>query len=230
MTLARLRALLAPLALVAAFAVAPMSASAIEPYVATGFPYALVGVAQALNSRFSVRADFGTVAHHNYTGSTSDEDYKGVVDYNRTALLGDWFVADNGFRLTGGATFNQARATMRAAARNGQIVIGGTAYAAPSDLYFVQSEVSFPNVTPYLGLGWGHHDNPVAGFSFDFDLGASFGTAKATPLTASPALLTELGLTASGQGDLASENSKFQDGVAKFKAVPQLTFGVGYRF
>jgi hypothetical protein len=218
------------MALIAVGVGASTSASAVEPYVATGFPYALVGVSQALNSRFTVRADFGTVAHHNYTGSTTDEDYKGVVNYSRTALVGDWFVAGNGFRLTGGATFNTAKLSMRATAHNGQIVIGGTTYQAPSDLYYVQSEVALPNVTPYLGLGWGHHDDLTAGFAFNFDLGASIGTAKATPLSASPALLNELSLTSNGQGDLATENRRFQDGVAKFKAIPQLTFGVGYRF
>jgi hypothetical protein len=218
------------LALATLAVTASTSACAVEAYVATGFPYALVGIAQPLGPKFAVRADVGAIARRGYTGSTSDDDFKGDIDYHRAALVGDWFVAGNGFRLTGGATFNQAKATMRASARNGQISIGGVDYNAPSSTYYVQSDLSFPKVTPYIGLGWGHHDAPDAGLSFNVDLGASIGTAKATPLAASPALASELSLSSAGQADLANENRQFQDTVAKFKAIPQLTFGVGYRF
>ena len=219
-----------PLVLLA-LAGASTGALALEPYVATGFPYALVGVSHALNEHVALRADFGTVAHHNYTGSTSDEDFRGSIDYNRTALLADWFVVGNGFRVTGGATFNNAKAALRASPHNGQISLGGVTYSAPSDLYYVQSEMSLPKVTPYLGLGWGHHAAAGAtGFSFNVDLGAAIGTAKATPLAASPALASELALSSSGASDLDQENRTYQDEVAKIKAIPQLTIGLGYRF
>jgi len=229
MTFSPTRNALAACAVAALGLAAARPAAAVEAYAATGFPYALVGVAQPLGPLFAVRADFGTIAHHGYTGSTSDNDFKGSIDYHRAALLGDWFVAGGGFRLTGGATFNQAKATMTASAHNGKISIGGTQYDAPSSLYYVQSDLSFPNASPYLGLGWGHHDAP-AGFSFNVDLGASFGQAKATPLKASPALASELAVNQQGSADLAQENRDFQDTVHKFKAIPQLTFGIGYRF
>jgi hypothetical protein len=223
--LARLAALsVAALALAAA-----RPAAAAEPYVATGFPYALVGVAQPINSLFAVRADFGGIAHHAYSGTTSDNDFKGSIAYDRAALLGDWFVAGGGFRLSAGATFNHAKATMKASSHDGTITIGGTQYNAPSSTYYVTSELSFPQATPYVGLGWGHHDS-APGLSFNFDVGASIGTAKATPLKASTALASELALSQQGAADLAQENRDFQDEVRKFKAVPQLTFGVGYRF
>ena len=220
---------IAACALAALGLLAARPAAAVEAYAATGFPYALVGLAQPINASFALRADFGTIAHHGYTGSTADNDFKGSLSYNRAALLGDWFVAGGGFRLSGGATFNQAKATMTASAHDGKISIGGTQYDAPSSLYYVQSDLAFPKAAPYIGLGWGHHDAP-AGLSFNFDLGASIGTAKATPLKASPALASELALDEGGTADLAQENKDFQDTVHKFKAIPQLTFGLGYRF
>ncbi|MEO5689989.1 MAG: hypothetical protein ABIR54_21740 [Burkholderiaceae bacterium] len=229
MTFKLSRHALAASALAAFGLVAARPAAAVEVYAATGFPYALVGVAQAINPMFALRADFGTIAHHGYSGSTSDNDFKGNIDYNRAALLGDWFVAGGGFRLSGGATLNQAKATLKASAQNGKISIGGQQYDAPSSLYYVQSDLSFPKAAPYIGLGWGHHDSP-AGLSFNVDLGASIGSAKATPLKASPALASELAVDQSGAADLAQENRDFQDTVHKFKAIPQLTFGVGYRF
>lgn len=206
------------------------SARAVEPYVAAGFPFAVVGVAQPINENFGVRADFGTIAHRDYSRDTGGNDFKGSLGYNRTALLGDWFVAGGGFRVTGGATFNQAKATMRASSHAGKITIGGVTYDAPSSLYYVQSDLSFPKAAPYLGLGWGHHQSPTAGFSFNVDAGAAIGTAKATPLAASPALANEIALSPTGKADLASENRQFQDTVHRFKAMPQLTLGVGYKF
>ncbi len=205
------------------------SAAAAEPYAATGFPYLLVGFAQPINASLAVRADFGSIAHHSYSGSTSDNDFKGSIKYTREALLADWFVVDGGFRLTAGATFNQAKATVTASSHDGKITLGGVQYDAPSSLYYVQSDLSFPKATPYVGLGWGHQQ-ATPGLSFNFDLGASVGTAKATPLRASPALASELALNQQGASDLQQESHDFQDEVHKFKAIPQLTIGLGYRF
>ncbi len=216
-------------ALAAAAVFATGGATAAEPYVATGFPYLLVGFAEPINASFAVRADFGSIAHHSYSGSTSDNDFKGNIKYNRFALLGDWFVAEGGFRLSAGATFNQAKAAMTASSHDGKISLGGVQYDAPSSLYYVQSDLSFPKATPYVGLGWGHHAS-APGLTFNFDLGASIGTAKATPLKASPALASELALNQQGASDLQQESHDFQDDVHKFKAIPQLTIGLGYRF
>ncbi len=227
----RQRLVLFPLGAAAAAALAAAApAQAIEPYLAAGFPYAVVGVAQPINASFAVRADFGAIAHHDYSGSTSDADFKGDIHYNRTALLGDWFVAEGGFRLSGGAMFNQAKATLRASPHGGKITIGGVDYNAPSSLYYAQSDLSFPKAAPYIGLGWGHHQSTEAGLTFNVDAGAAIGTAKATPLTVSPALASEIALSSSGQADVAKENRDLQDEVHKFKAIPQLTVGVGYRF
>ena len=216
-------------ALAAFVLLAARPAAAVEPYVATGFPYALVGVAQPVNAWFGVRADWGSIAHHNYSNTSSDNDFKGNINYNRGALLGDWFVVNGGFRLSAGATFNQAKATMTASSHDGKISLGGVQYDAPSSLYYVQSDLSFPKAAPYVGLGWGHQDS-TPGLSFNFDLGASIGTAKATPLKASPALASELALNQQGATDLQQESHDFQDDVHKFKAIPQLTIGLGYRF
>ena len=43
-------------------------------------------------------------------------------------------------------------------------------------------------------------------------------------------LASEIALTSGGAADLASENRQFQDEVGKFKAIPQATLGIGYRF
>ena len=62
---------LAALAFATLALAAARPAAAVEPYAATGFPYALVGIAQPINAMFAVRADFGSIAHHAYSGTTS---------------------------------------------------------------------------------------------------------------------------------------------------------------
>lgn len=222
--------LLAALACSAACLAATGTTQAAETYVSGGFPFVVVGVAQAFNSSFAVRADFGTIGRRSYSFTTDGDDFKGDVHYSREALLGDWFVASGGFRLTGGATINQAKATMRASTSSGHIRLNGVDYATPSALYYADSNISLPKVTPYIGIGWGHHEKKEPGITFNLDLGASIGKARASKLTASPALQSELAASPTGVADLSNENQQYQDEVGKVKAIPQLTVGLGYQF
>jgi len=197
------------------------AAHAADAYVATGFPYLLVGVAQPVSDAITVRADWGTVGHHSYTGSTSDNDYTGSLKYDRFGLFGDLFVTGQ-FRLTGGATINHGSTQLFATSRGSQITIGGTVYNYTGD---VTSTVTLPQTTPYLGIGWGHAAAATAGFSVHADLGFSFGKPKATPLKAEGQVAQFV-----SDADLADENRRFQDGVGQVKGLPQLTVGATYRF
>ena len=197
------------------------SAHAADAYVATGFPYLVVGVAQPVAPSITLRADWGTVGHHSYSGSTSDNDYSGQLKYDRFALLADWF-AIGGFRLTGGVTFNHGSTDLYATSRNSEITIGGVVYHYTGD---VTSTVTLPKTTPYLGLGWGRPQSSEPGFSFHADLGVAFGKPEATALKAEGQVAQFVTAT-----DLAEENRRFQDGVNKVKGLPQLTLGASYRF
>lgn len=200
---------------------AALPAHAADAYVATGFPYLLVGVAQPVSPSITLRADWGTVGHHGYSGSTSDNDYHGTLKYDRLALLADWYAA-GGFRVTGGVTFNHGSTDLHATSKNGQITIGGTPYQYAGD---VTSTVTLPSTTPYLGIGWGRPAGTEPGFSFHADLGVSFGKPHATPLKAEGQVAQYV--TAA---DLAEENRRFQNGVDQVKGLPQLTVGASYRF
>jgi hypothetical protein len=197
------------------------AAHAAEPYVATGFPYLLVGVAQPVTDIFTVRADWGTVGHHSYSGSTRDNDYTGSLKYDRFGLFGDLFVTGQ-FRVTGGVTVNHGSTQLFATSHGSQIVIGGTTYSYTGD---VTSTVTLPQTTPYLGIGWGHAASAAPGFSVNADLGVSFGKPKATPLKAEGQVAQYV-----SAADLAEENRRFQDGVGQVKGLPQLTIGATYRF
>lgn len=215
------RPALALLSCTAVLGLAAPAAQAADVYVATGFPYLVLGVNQPLGDSFGVRADWGTVGHHGYSGSTSDNDYSGSLKYDRFALLADWY-AIGSFRLTGGVTLNHGSTTLVATSHNSQITIGGTVYNYTGD---VTSTVTLPDATPYIGLGFGRAGKETAGLSFHGDLGVAFGKPKATDLKAEGQLAQFV-----SPADLAEENRRFQDGVGKVKGLPQLTVGVTYRF
>ena len=200
---------------------ATLAAHAADAYVATGFPYLVFGVSQPVAESITLRGDWGTVGHHAYTGSTSDNDYAGTLKYDRFGLFADWFASGN-FRLTGGLTVNHGSTTMVASSHNNQITIGGQVYNYTGD---VTSTITLPNATPYLGLGWGHAASTTQGFAFHADLGASIGKPKATALKAEGQVAQYVSPEA-----LAAEDQKFQSGVNNVKAIPQLTVGVIYRF
>ena len=202
-------------------AAAVPAAGAAEVYVATGLPYALVGVAFPVADRVVLRADYGSIGHHGYSGTTPDNNYAGSLKYNRFAAFADWFVAGS-FRLTGGVSVANGGAEMKATAKNNSITIGGTVYDTTGDIV---SKVSLPSSAPYLGIGWGHAPTAAPGLAFHADLGASIGKAKATPLKAEGALAQLVSAS-----DLAAEDAKWQASVGKVKAIPQFTLGASYRF
>jgi len=221
-TLARRAALLPLTALLATAAAAAHAEDRnIEPYVGVGFPVGVVGLAFPLHERVTLRADYGTAGHHSYNGTSSDNDYKGTLKYDRFGAFADFFVV-SGLRVTAGLVSTSGDMTLKATSKGSTISIGGTVYHYTGDVY---SDITLPSTSPYLGIGWGHQLGAGGGLSFHADLGAAIGKAKATDLKAEGDVAQFVSAS-----DLADENKSFQDNVAKIKAIPQLTLGLSYRF
>lgn len=211
------------LAASATLALAATGAHAAQAYAAIGVPGLVIGVAQSMNDRVSLRADLGTLGSRDFNGEREGIDYRGDVHYHRLGLFGDWFVAGRGFRLTGGVTFNDGKMKLSALGDGTPITIGDTTYpTTPEDRF--DAWVKVPDVTPYLGIGWGHHATDVPGWSFLFDLGASIGRATVKTRAQGP-LLGQV-----SQEDLDAETEELRDGVGRVRLVPQVTIGVAYRF
>jgi hypothetical protein len=75
---------------------------------------------------------------------------------------------------------------------------------------------------PYFGIGWGHQSG--SGLRFSFDIGAAFGKAKVSYQLTGPVA------NQVSQADIDAELAELRDGVAKIKAIPQVSFGIGYSF
>lgn len=209
-----------------AFALLPLvlaatAATAGEIYGQIGLPGLGIGYAQPLNDSFTLRGDFVTLGNHSKTATEEGITYNARLKAQRAAVLADWYPMQGSFRLSAGATFNQYRLDLGADGSSGSLTIGGTTYpTTAADRLDVQ--IKFPSSTPYIGIGWGHGSG--SGLRFSFDVGASIGRAKLTAALSGP------NASSVSQADLDAELAELRDGVGKVRAVPQLSFGIGYSF
>lgn len=199
------------------------SAHAGEAYGAVGFPGVMAGYAHTVNDRLVLRADYASLGTHNKDGQREGIDYKGKLKLARVGLFADYFPGrGNGFRLTGGLTVNDMSLKLRSNLSAGSTVnIGGTPYLVTGGEY-LNANVKIPDVTPYIGIGWGHH-RQEPGWGVVADLGVSIGKAK---------LDVDTNLASRGvpQPAIDQEIKDLKDDVAKVRVVPQFSLGMSYRF
>jgi hypothetical protein len=200
-------------------AVAPAQAQ--ELYLKAGLPGVGIGFAQPLGPHLGVRADFITLGGRDERTTEEGIDYDGKLKANRAALLVDLFPFAGSFRISAGATAAKYQLDLLATGAGGTLTIGNTTYTTTAnDRFAVQ--VKMPSSMPYFGIGWGHQSN--SGLRFSFDIGAAFGKAKVSYQLTGPVA------NQVSQADIDAELAELRDGVAKIKAIPQVTFGIGYSF
>jgi hypothetical protein len=199
------------------------SAQAGEAYGAVGFPGVMGGYAQTVNEHLVLRADYATLGRHNKDGEREGINYRGKLKLARVGLFADYFPArGSGFRLTGGLTVNDMSLKLRSNMPAGSTInVGGVNYIATGNEY-LNADVKIPKVTPYIGIGWGHHRREP-GWGLIADLGVSIGKAK---------LDVDTNLASYGvqQADIDREVRDLRDDVGKVRVVPQLSLGASYRF
>lgn len=199
------------------------SAQAGQVYGGVGLPGFQAGYAQPFSRTITLRGDVSTLRLPSRSANKSGIAYQISPSLNRLGMFADWFALQGGLRLTGGITFNQMNLTLHAQGNGDVINIGGTEFTiSPDDQLDVKIE--FPRVTPYLGLGYGHHVGN-GGLGLTFDLGASIGRARLRAGTAGP------NLGRIDQESLNRELEELSDALGKqLRVIPQVSLGLTYRF
>lgn len=209
------------LAVLATLTTLTTHATAGEVYGAIGVPGLTLGYSHPVNASLGVRGEASTLGTRKHSTTENGITYNGELRGNRASLLGDWFVAEGGWRITGGLAFSDYKFTLDGSGSAGTIAVGNTIYnTTAADGLLV--EVKFPKLMPYLGLGWGHH--AASGWRLGFDLGAYIGKGK---LTVTPR--GQLALPAA-QNDVNAEVEQLRQGAGKVNYLPQLGVNVGYSF
>ena len=192
-----------------------------ELYTQAGLPGLMVGWAQPLNSQFGLRVDVATIGERSDRRIEEGISYESKLKLNRTALLADWFPFSGSFRFTGGVTANEYKLDLLATGAGGTIRVGNTSYTTTSaDQLLVRGR--YPSSTPYLGFGWGHQAS--TGLRFSMDVGAMFGRPTVSATVSGPWAQRV------SQADIDAELTELRSGMAKVRAVPQLSLGLGYSF
>lgn len=214
-----------------------------------------VGVGYGVNEHFTVRSDISTMGKINKNFNEDDIAYKAKFKNHKVNLLADYFPSSNsGFRFTGGVGLGRTKLEADGFAKrihSASFTIGDRRYDVDIDgKDSVHADVKYPNVSPYLGIGWGHNiAQKKSGWGFVADVGVSIGSPK-THINVSNSLndkLVDAQAKLSGAGvnitdaqkaaaqaevnnRIDAEKKKVQDKIGKFRVIPTLSVGVSYTF
>ena len=175
-----------------------------------------VEVTKPMSKKTNVR--FGlNGANFDDTRTESGIDYDFDLKLRSGTVLFDWRPSGGGFHTTLGAVLNgnELNATAKT---SGSITIGDTTYAAGTSL---TAEVTFNDVAPYLGVGWGNPFGSEKQFSLAFDLGVVFQGSPKVKLSAGAGV---------SQSDIDKEQQQLEDELKDFKYYPVIAFNFGYKF
>lgn len=204
---------------------AASSSHAGEVYGSVGLPGVVVGYAHAVNQQLGLRIDAGTTGSFTRSRTESGIPYSVSFKYNRIGLFGDYFPFSGRFRLTTGLTVNDTALTLKTRFDGNTSVTFNDTTITPTVNDRFDATVKIPRVTPYLGIGWGHHARE-AGLGFVADLGVSIGRAKLSVqqnlLDNYPGVLT--------QNDIDVKTAELRENVAKVRVLPQASVGLSYRY
>lgn len=139
-------------------------------------------------------------------------------------LSADYRLFSGSFHITGGIELGHPSADLMATpGPAGNLNIYGITYSLSSGDN-VTGRVQYPDVMPYLGLGW-DWDLRASGIKIGLDMGALIGHPDVS-LQGSPGLRAIPGFDA----DLSAQERRIADAAARVPALPSFQVRLGYRF
>ncbi|MGE4064587.1 MAG: hypothetical protein AB7E79_14570 [Rhodospirillaceae bacterium] len=181
-----------------------------------------------LDLGYDLNDAFGMRANGNWFSLSKDVEsdgvnYDGKLKLKSLGLLADFYPFESGFRVTGGAYYNDNHVRLNATP-TGNVNIGGTSYT-PAQIGSLNGDADFNEFTPYAGIGY-TTNRGEPGLSFVADAGIMFqGRPEITlvgtgPIASSPTF----------QADLARERDQIRDDLKWTRFYPAVRVGLAYRF
>jgi hypothetical protein len=161
--------------------------------------------------------------NYNYNTNISQVNYDAKLKLRSISLLADWYPFQGSFRASGGVLYNDNQASLTGVPTGNGFTINGTFYPSGT-VTSVQSTMSFNNIAPYLGIGWGNPVQNGKGWGMTSDVGVLFqGSPKTT-------MVVGCTTTCPTAGDIAAENAKLQSDLSNFKWWPVISIGISYQW
>ena len=178
------------------------------------------GVTSTINGRLGINS-----YKFDASGSESDIDYDSDLKMDSVAALVDWHPFSGGFRTTAGVLFNNNKLDMTAKL-TGSTDIGGTNYT-PGQIGTLAGAVSFNDVAPYIGIGWGNAVEQGQRLTFAFELGVLMQGKPKVDLTSTGGTLSS---NSTFLDNLATEEQQLEDDLKDFDMYPVISLGLAYQF
>ena len=172
-----------------------------------------------LNARLGLNA-------FDYDHSVTEGGIKYDLDLQLRSFSGllDWHPFAGSFRLSGGLLVNRNEFSAQAGFTTPQL-IGGRTYT-PAEIGTLRSNIGFPGLAPYVGIGWGNAVEEGRRWGFVIDLGVVFQGSPDVSLTADGGLVADPIF----QADLAREREELAEGLDAFRYYPVIALGISYKF
>lgn len=149
----------------------------------------------------------------------SDIEYSADLELESVHALADWHVLGGGFRITGGVVFNNNALSGNANIEPGD-EIGGQQVTQGGEL---DLDVTFDDVAPYIGVGWGNRVRGWSKLAFSVDVGIM---GQGSP----DVDLDDNNTTDASDADLRREERNLEDDLEDFDLYPVISASLVYRF
>ena len=202
-----------------------LSAQADGIYMGLGFPGLFnLGYAQAIDERWSWRAEYGFGLDEQTHRNTSDSINGNVqLKASRLGLLGEYAPFQGSFRLVSGLHYNDIQFAFSASGSGNAVINGHTVNLSNQSF---EMQIKYPTLTPYIGVGWGQHRKTnETGLGLQSDFGISLG--RFNTHVSAPGLVGTQGIS---QADLDAETQRTRSAISKLTFLPSFSTGLSYRW
>lgn len=184
----------------------------------------------ALTDSLGARIGLNSYSYQYYANS-STVNYDFHLKLQTVSALADWYpFADNSFRTSIGAMYNNNKVSLNGQPIGGTYTINGNTYSS-ADVGSLQGEMSFNKVAPYIGIGWGKPSPTGRGWGMTTDFGVLFqGTPKTSLAATCGSAIAGTTNCTQLQSDTAAENTKLQSALSNFKWWPVASIGISYQW
>lgn len=193
---------------------------------AAGIGIGTLGLGAEFSARVTewmvLRLDGGGYAF-SVTHELQDNSFSLQASLISAALIADWHLFSNGFRLSAGPTFQDFQATGSALVANGSTVtINGTPYST-SEIGSLHARITDNKVGGYFGIGYDVIHFAPGRFRISFDLGGIYVGAPKIDLTTDKSV--------PGLADnLQAEEQTIESSLKYLSVYPVLTITAKYSF
>ena len=174
-----------------------------------------------LTPNANLRAGFNIFSYE-MESDEEEAEIQAEIDWQTIAALFDWHPASGGFRISAGLLLNNNEILLSATPGE-SVEINDVEYLI-TDL---NGKVSFNDLAPYLGIGFGNAASENSRWHFSFDLGVMF---QGEPKISINATAANPGQQAQLDANLEEERKDIEDESKPFNIYPVLSFGLSYTF